>query len=62
MSASPVPSLSNMKHVRIAIVLTTMYMRITVEVVGPSNLVDLVLAMVNTAAAKWPAVVTVSEH
>lgn len=59
---NPVPSLSSMKHVRIAIVLSTVYMRISVEVVGPGNLVDLVLAGVKTAAAKWPAVVTVSEH
>lgn len=62
MSTNPVPSLSNMKHVRVTIVLTTVFMRISVEIVGPGNLVDLVLAGVKAAAARWPAVVTVSEH
>jgi hypothetical protein len=51
-----------MKHVRVTIVLTTVYMRITVEIAGPGNLVDLVLAGVKAAAARWPAAVTVTEH
>jgi hypothetical protein len=62
MSANPVPSLTNMKHVRVTIALTTVFMRISVEIVGPGNLVDLVLAGVRAAAARWPAVVTVAEH
>jgi len=62
MSANPVPSPSSMKHVRVTIVLTTVYMRITVEIAGPGNLVDLVLAGVKAAAARWPAAVTVTEH
>lgn len=62
MSTNPVPSLSSMKHVRVTIVLATVFMRISVEMTGPGNLVDLVLAGVKTAAARWPAAVTVSEH
>jgi hypothetical protein len=51
-----------MKQVRVQIVVATLFLRISVEVVGPGNLVDLVLAMVKTAAARWPAVVTVTER
>lgn len=61
-SPNPVSALSNMKHARVVIVLTTVFMRISVEITGPGNLVDLVLAGVKTAASRWPSVVTVSEH
>lgn len=62
MGANSVPSLSDMKHVRVTMTLTTVYMWIAVDITGPGNLVDLVLAGVKTAAAKWPAAITVTKH
>lgn len=59
--SNPVPSLSSMKHVHVTVALTSVYMRIEVDIHGPSNLVDLTLAGVKTAATRWPAQVTVQE-
>lgn len=62
MSATPVPPLSTMKHARVAVTVATLFLRVTIEVVGPDNIINLVLAGIRAAAARWPAAVTVSEH
>jgi hypothetical protein len=62
LTINPAPSLSSMKHVHIRIVIATLFLHISVDVAGPGNLVDLVLTGVKAAAARWPAVVTVTDH
>jgi len=62
MSTPLTPPLSAMKQAHITVTVATLFLLVNVEVAGPRNIVDLVLAGVKAAAARWPAVVTVTER
>jgi len=50
------------RNVNVRVVLPTLWLAVSIDLAGPRNIVDLLVAAVRPAVARWPAVVTVAEH
>lgn len=62
MSQPSMPPLSLMRTVNVAVILPTLYLRISIDLAGPRNIVDLLVAAVRPAVARWPNSVVITEH
>lgn len=62
MSQPAPPPLSLMRKVNVSVTLPTLYLRISIDLAGPRNIVDLLVAAVRPAVARWPSSVVVTEH
>lgn len=56
------PPLSAMRTVSVRVVLPTLFTAISIDLAGPRNIVDLLVAAVRPAVARWPNSVVITEH
>ena len=62
MSHFAMPPLSQMRTVNVRVLLPTLYLSISIDLAGPRNIVDLLVAAVQPAVARWPNSVVITEH
>lgn len=58
----PMPPLSLMRTVNVAVTLPTLYLRVSINLSGPRNIVDLLVGAVQPAVSRWPNSVVITEH
>jgi hypothetical protein len=62
MSHPTMPPLFTTRVVNVRVLLPTLYLSISIDLAGPRNIVDLLVAAVQPAVARWPNSVVVTEH
>jgi hypothetical protein len=50
------------RSVTVAIYLPTMYLRVSIDLAGPRQLVDFIVSAVQPAVSRWPNSVMIKEH
>lgn len=56
------PPLAAMRTVNVRVLLPTLWLAISIDLAGPRNIVDLLVAAVQPAVSRWPNSVVVTEH
>ena len=50
------------RNVNVKILLPTLWLAISIDLAGPRNIVDLLVAAVQPAVSRWPNSVVITEH
>jgi hypothetical protein len=58
----PLSAMPAMRTVNVAVVLPTLFLRVSIDLAGPRNIVDLLVAAVRPAVARWPNSVIITER
>ncbi len=56
------PPLSAMRSVHVRVILPTLCTLASIELTGPRNIVDLLVAAIGPAASRWPHSVVITER